>query len=243
MPDITDLVPAARELPPARAQALRTALEEAVRAPQPRRSLPATPRVLVPAALVVVVVAAIAVFSTVFAPKPAYASWTARPGTLGNSETAQVGADCARSVHERFPMAAADLRPVLGERRGTFKTALLASGPQLALCAAWLGDTGAGTNRGDDLAGLVLDAAPDPSRTVQTIAVPGQLSGPDAARIAYGFVSANVAAVTVTTEDGKQVFATVAGGCFLAWWPSGAGAARIEAFDAAGRFLGFDVGR
>jgi hypothetical protein len=237
MHDILGDLPATRELPAARAETLRIAIERTARGSQPRRRPLTSPWFLVPAGVVGLALAVLLVVNAVLTPKPAYASWTAQPGALTSAETTELGARCAASVRGLFPLASADLRPVVGERRGTFQTALVASGPQVALCADWLGTADGGNIRGGNLSGLALDAALEPGEVLRTIAVPGQLTGPDAARIAFGLVSSDVAGVTVTTGDGKRVTASVESGYFLAWWPSGAEANLVEAFDSSGRVL------
>lgn len=236
MHDILDDLPDMRTIPIGRAETLRSAIEQAARRPPPRRRSLATPRLLVPAGVLGLAMAVLLVVNTL-APNSAYASWTAQPGSLTSAESVELGGRCAESVRAQFEFAADDLRPVLGERRGTFQTALVASGPQLALCADWLGIPDGGEVRGGSLSGLTLDAALEPGEVLRTIAVPGQLTGPEAARIAFGSVAPNVAAVLVTTDDGKRVTASVEGGYFLAWWPSAAGAAKIEAFDRTGQTL------
>jgi hypothetical protein len=245
MRDILDDLPAQRSLSPARAHTLRANLEQFARRPAPRRKLFASARFLVPTTALVVsaVVAVVVITGTTLVSKPAYASWTPKPGALNSAEITAIGHECARSVQSIFPNASAGLRPVLGERRGTFQTALIADGGQVALCAAWLGTQDGGTVRGSNLSGLAVDAALAPGTALSSLATPGQLSGPEAARITFGLVSAEVAAVRVTTEDGREIEASVSGGYYLAWWPSGSGATLIEAFDAAGRSLAKEPGR
>lgn len=230
---VLDDLPARREMSAARAVTLRHAIERAARDQRPTRRK----------AWFIVPVAACAlgalllVIANPVTPTAAYASWTAQPGTLTSAETTELGERCARSVHSTFNNAAGDLKPVVGERRGTFQTALIASGPQIALCADWLGVSHGGSVRGSSLSGLVLDAVLKQGEVLRTVAVPGQLNGPDAARIAFGLVSPDVHAVKVVTADGVEVTASVRSGYFLAWWPSGADAAKVKAFAATGELL------
>ncbi|GAA3858825.1 hypothetical protein GCM10022243_25570 [Saccharothrix violaceirubra] len=235
MHDILGDLPAARRIPAAKAESMRMGIERAVRA-RPRRR---TRRgwLLVPAGAVALLVAVLLVADVLVTPQPAYASWTAEPSGLGPAETAALGTRCADDVRDAFPDAASDLRPVVGERRGVFQTALVASGRQVALCADWLGVRDGDSVRGGTLSGLTPDAALAPGEVLQTVAVPGQASGPDAARIAYGLVSPEVSRVTVDTADGRHVTASVHDGYFLAWWPSGADPEQVTAFDSAGRAL------
>lgn len=229
---VLDDLPARREMPAARAATLRHAIERAARDQRPRRR---KAWFLVPVAACAL--GALLLILNPVTPTAAYASWTAEPGTLTPAETTALGTRCARSVIASFPTAAADLKPVVGERRGTFQTALIASGPQVALCADWIGVPDGASLRGSSLNGLVLDAVLKQDEVVRTIAVPGQLNGPDAARIAFGLVSPDVRAVKVITADGVEVTASVQSGYFLAWWPSGAGAANVKAFAATGELL------
>jgi hypothetical protein len=230
---ILDDLPARREMPTARVTALRHAIERAARG---RRPAHRKAWFLVPAGAAACALAVVLVANTL-TPTAAYASWTAVPGTLTSAETTALGAQCATSVRASFPNAADDLKPVVGERRGTFQTALIAGGPQIALCADWLGVPDGEGVRGSSLSGLVLDAALKQGEVLQTIAVPGQLSGPDAARIAFGLVSSDVRAVKVITAEGVEVTASVQRGYFLAWWPSGSSAASVKAFAADGQLL------
>lgn len=230
---VLDNLPGRREMSAARATTLRHAIERAARGRRPahRKAWFFVPAGAAACALGVVLVA------NILTPTAAYASWTAEPGTLTSAETTALGTQCATSVRSSFPNAAADLKPVVGERRGTFQTALIASGPQIALCADWLGVADGDSVRGSSLSGLVPDAALKQGEVLQTVAVPGQLNGPDAARIAFGLVSPDVRAVKVTTTDGVVVTASVQSGYFLAWWPSGAGAAKVQALAATGQVL------
>ena len=108
--------------------------------------------------------------------------------------------------------------------------------------ADWLGTSVGSTVRGGDLSGLSLDAVRQPDQILRTIAVPGQLTGPDAARIAFGLVSPMVTRVVVTTSDGRQVTASVQDGYFLAWWPSAASPTLTQALDASGWVLARENG-
>jgi len=181
--------------------------------------------------------AAIFVVSSVLSAPGAYASWTATPSPLASSETQSLGTACADRVRARFPDASPHLQPVVAERRGDFKTALIADLAQVAVCADWIGPISGNTQRGSTLEGLTTAAALPPGQVVSLVAVPGQLGGPDALRMAYGLVASTVARVVVQTTDGHTVTASVDHGYFLAWWPTGSEIRTITAHDAAGRTL------
>lgn len=247
MPTILDQVPAPRALPPGRADLLRAQLvEHARRHPEadPRPYAGSSPRAprrtlrwtrLVPVG-VAAAGAAVAVALNVAAPAPAYASWTASPTAMDPDQMRTEGAACVADVRSAFPSARADLAPVVGERRGDFRTSMVAAGDQVSVCAEWLGERSEDhVQTGNTLDGLVTDAVLPKDAEVALLAVPGQTSGTGAARVAFGLVSPRVKRLVVTTVTGTEVTATVANGYFLAWWPSGAEVATLTSYDAAGR--------
>jgi hypothetical protein len=63
---------------------------------------------------------------------------------------------------------------------------------------------------------------------------PGQLNGANPFRIAYGQVAPSIGRVVIDTTDGLHVNATVHGGRFFAWWPTGADPATITGLAADG---------
>lgn len=236
MNDLVDLVPAERDLDPARAERMRTSLVEWAERndePEPRQSLPGRRLVAVAAAATVAAVG-IVVGADALRPDSAYAGWTASPDEITGSELAALGEDCVASVQDAFPNAPAGLAPVLGDRRGDFETTLIASDGSVALCATWLGANADGVQQGNTLDGLVLNARLTPGNNVELLANPGQTGGDDAARVAFGLVSDEVASVDLLAEDGTELTASVVSGHFLGWWPSGADVEEITARDASG---------
>lgn len=236
MNDLINLPPAAT-LPEHRVIELRERLLHDIAAAETPATTPRhrrTPWLLGSAAAAL---AAVALAGPALFPQPAYATWTSSPDTLGASETTLLGSECAASVHRDFPDAATDLRATVGERRGDFRTVVLAGPKQVSVCADWLGVSSATEGRGSSFAALTVDADIPAARSVALLGVPGQLNGPDAARIAYGLVDPRVSTLTVTTTDGRDVLASVGNGHFVAWWPSGAEAETVVAKDVAGRVL------
>jgi len=182
--------------------------------------------------------AAIVVISSLVAPHPAYASWTATPDRLGAAETNTLAKQCVHRVQDRFPNASPRLGPVLGERRGDFKTVLVADQDQVSICADWLGRRTGDTQRGSTLEGLTTGAQLSKGQALSLIAVPGQRTGPGAVRMAYGLVGSTVSDVIVRTTDGREVKASLDQGYFLAWWPSGSEVSTIVAQDRTGHTVG-----
>ncbi len=162
---------------------------------------------------------------------PSFASWTANPYQLSPASAAPAAAECKRSlVAERFPEGDAEsLGPVVAEQRGDFTAVLLAS-PN--------GGWGVCLPLRDGQLNGVGTVDPMPAGSVLVVdSVPGQLNGNGAARMAVGRIDPTVRGVIVNTTDGRRVTASVAGGRFLAWWPSGAEVASATAYTASGRQL------
>lgn len=221
-----DLTPA-RQMPVETARRMRGELELAVAAPaKPQPKIGVGWRAFGAGAIAAGVTAVLVVQPWVST--TAYASWTGTPDQVDASTTQALGADCARQQESHFKDLSAVV-PVLAERRGDFTAVLMGGGGSLSVCVSTLsGDLG-GQTRPDAMpagAALVLDANP------------GLLTGPDAFRVAYGRVSADVTKVVVQTQDGLTVTASTSKGYFLSWWPSGAGPSTITAADGDGRQVG-----
>lgn len=224
--NVIDDIPAGRDLPPGRADARRLALERETRGPARPPFRARRLAVVLASAAIVGAAAAYVAVSPPWGVSAAYASWTAVPGQLGPAATQALGASCAQSLQQHFKDANG-LAPALGEQRGKFSAVVLGDAANVGVCVNVNGILGGFSTRSPIPAGsaLVLEAAP------------GLLTGPDAARAAYGEVSPQVTRVVVTTQDGRTVTASVGGGYFLGWWPSGADPATIAAYDAAGAQL------
>jgi hypothetical protein len=226
---ILNAVPPARSMPPDVAQRMRHELEFAVAAPEPSRpksrvrwGAPTTG-----VAATVAVAAAILVIQP-WASTSAYASWTAAPDQVDVATEQALGAACTQQQRAHFKDFSAVV-PVVAERRGDFTAVLMGGGGSAAVCVS----TTAG-----DLGGQTQLSPMPAAATVIMDDDPGLLSGPDAFRVAYGRVSADVAKVEVQTQDGLTVIASTAQGRFLSWWPSGAGPSTIIATDSSGRQVG-----
>jgi len=224
---ILNAVPLARSMPPDVAQRMRHELEFAVAAPEPSR-----PKTRVRWGALTIAAAAAAA-AAILAIQPwvstsAYASWTAAPDQVDAATTQTLGAACAQQQRAHFKGFSAVV-PVVAERRGDFTAVLMGGGNSTAVCVS----TTAG-----DLGGQTQLSPMPAAATVVMDDNPGLLSGPDAFRVAYGRVSADVAKVVVQTQDGLTVIASTAQGRFLSWWPSGAGPSTITASDGAGRQVG-----
>jgi hypothetical protein len=160
----------------------------------------------------------------------AYASWTAVPDQLDATALATAGNACEQQLNAHFPGQATGLRPTVGETRGKFTAILLAAGQRVGICIA-------GIPHGS--LGGILDLSPASSTTGLTLdAEPGLLAGPGAAREAFGrVIDPAVTKVVVNTTDHRSVTASVAGGFFLAWWPSGADPTDVTGYNAQGDVL------
>jgi len=230
---IFDDLPAAREMPTAHAvarqHAIETQLPQLLGQQGPHRG-----RVLsVAAASAAVATAAVIAAVNPWSSTPAYASWTAVPDQLDRVATQQLGITCAKDLQRHFNGSASGLTAALAERRGQFQAVLLQGvhdgGTSMGVCV--------NTHHGD-LGGLTSVLAPlTAGQVIMLDGNPGQTSGPDAARVAYGRTSTAVARVVVTTQDNRTVTASAGGGYFLAWWPSGPGVSAVSAYAANGREL------
>lgn len=161
--------------------------------------------------------------AVMFASSPAAsAAWSAVPAPIAVSAGDPMLQRCLADLPTgpRDLVGHAPLTPIVAERRGTSRAALLEGADSQAICIA------TPTSR---MGGRTLS----PSLAVgNDISVSGNGGSSDAAsgdRYVYGRVSSRVAAVAVTTTTGLQVTASVARGSFIAWWPGGAGPATITA--------------
>ncbi len=207
-----------------------------VESPDPRRleAILATP---VPAAprrrRLIVGVAAMAAAAAVAVAIPttgllgtdgaAYASWTADPGSL--SESDRSAADDACRDHG-LDLSAPELR--LAERRGDWAVLLYAGtrgiDPVVAGCMARVP---AGSSDVDDVdLGWVGGQGAVPTGAQFTDGGMMQFGGTSllgrdrpTVSLVLGDVGPDVSALTIRTSDGRDVVATVADGHYVAWWP------------------------
>lgn len=154
-------------------------------------------------------------------PDPAYASWTPVPRQAAAADRAVADGACRRAG---LDLSAPTL--ALAERRGNWMVLLYTSSePVVTACMAHLPP-------GDDTAGDI-----DRARAGGRGAVPRggqftegaifQFGGARAfgrrdrptVSLTEGEVGEDVAALSIQTEDGRDVRATVADGRYVAWWP------------------------
>lgn len=189
---------------------------------------------------------------------PAYASWTATPASLNETEIAAITAACAPTLgytDDEFDWSLLDETPTLTERRGDYALALWTNASDNVAAmdcllqlenGTWKMIGGGGVlsldPRGETSLTLFDGATGEyPSDTVATGADVGILmsgwtsvkGGNDVARV-VGMVGPDVAELVFHIPTG-DVTATVGNGWFIAWWPAGSG---IRAVD---RTIGYTV--
>jgi hypothetical protein len=189
--------------------------------PRPATLTPARPRrrlILIPAAALVLTVALVVVQS-VRADDQAYASWTAVPATVADSDLDAVAAACKDTLRgSSIDLSRAGL--VLAERRGDH-VALLYRTDDPDMSAVCLARNPQGSTEVDGVdtavggsSGPALQAPPE-SYTQGTIA---QLDG---ASVTDGAVGDEVKGVTIHAGT-LTVEASVQNGRYAAWWPGDA---------------------
>jgi hypothetical protein len=218
-------------MPPGRAETRRVALRREIQAgPAPHRRMTGAGfrwKVAVPALAAGAVAAAFAISTLTTHRASLTASWTAIPTALSSDDSARVQQQCQAQLQaQHWPISVSAMTGVLAERRGQLTAVLLSGADEYGVC---IGDPGSPLFSGIGMVGpfaraggLVLDGNP------------GKLNGSDPFRVAYGQVAPSVTSVVIDTADGRHVDATVDGGRFFAWWPSGADPKSITAFAADG---------
>lgn len=234
MTTILDTIPEARALPAGREEAILADLLETIAGEPPARGRRAW-RYLASAGVVAAGTAAVLTLTNIIGADAAYASWTASPSAVSPDRVSALGAACADRVRDAHAGARSDLAPVAAEQRGAYTTMLVAAAGQVSVCADWTGQAAADGHRGGTFEGLVTGATLPKGQAVELLGVPGQVSGSDAVRFAFGLAAPQVHRIVVTTTGGVEVTATVAQGHFLAWWPSGDEVGTLRAFDSGGR--------
>lgn len=218
-------------MPPGRAEARRVALRREIQAGPPARRRMAVTRwkvMAVPALATAAVAGAFAISALTTRPASSLtASWTAIPVPLSSSERAHAQQLCQAQLQSRhWPISVSAMTGVLAERRGQLTAVLLSGTGEYGMC---IGDPGNPLFSGIGMVGQ-FDAATE----LILDGNPGKLNGSDPFRVAYGQVASSVASVVIDTADGRRVDATVAGGRFFAWWPSGADPTSITAYASDG---------
>ena len=225
--DVEQLAPPDLPLPPGRTELRADALVREIRAGAGRRST--TPwKVGIPLVSTCVLVVAIAIAA--LPPHSDLAgSWTPDPDPVSPVDMAAAGTACSAELARasaHWPIKPAAMTPVLAERRGRLTAVMMMGDRQYGMCVII---------DGDNVSSTLGEVEPfEPSTGVLLEGAPGLLNGSIPFRLAYGQVAPSVAHVTIKVADGRTVEATVAGGRFFAWWPSGADPSTIVATDDAG---------
>ncbi|NCT90349.1 hypothetical protein GXB85_05195 [Cellulomonas sp. APG4] len=232
-----DPAPPVDDVPLRRAEAARhrilasdPAAPLAVEPPDRRR--PAVRWVAIPAAAAALAAVGWALPGQLGGAHPAYASWSASPGTLAAADRAVADAACRDQLRMPSP------EPVVAERRGAWVALLYTGGDLVGACLAHV-PPGAGD------AGYVTSGAASGSDVAYDDGVDGhvegaffQFGGPTEAgqevptvSFTEGRVGPEVDGLTLETPGGTEVEATITDGRYVAWWP---GPAFPEVFDDEG---------
>jgi len=217
-----------------RADAMLTRLLAAP-VPEPGRTTTDRPRrrrrrLLAPAALLA---AAVVALSTALGGGSAFADWSAVPTTLPATTAAAADSTCRANLGIADP----SLRVVLGERRGGWTYVLLdgPGGEGACLMPDAMVGTSSATARRSGFFGTYdaeHEEAPTPTRDgiVETESMMGVVTV--RGRLPFrtvdglfvwttGYAGRDVIRVTVDPPVGPDVVASLEGGRFSAWWPSG----------------------
>jgi hypothetical protein len=192
------------------------------------------PALLVVAAVVVGAVALQAVDLGGSGAPRAFAAWTATTTTPPASQLASADASCGRSyslmVKAGLPDVAGSLPPLtLTDSRGPFEL-LLYSDPSWFFACFW----------GHGSASLDGGGGPEAPASPNSIGVPqvpfDRNANGSGYTMAYGYVGAQVRAVTLDLTNGTSVEATVQNGLYAAWWPVRTDVASAAVTTSAGVF-------
>ena len=154
---------------------------------------------------------------------PAFATWTAAPGTLIGSERDNAVSDCRRSTQRvgggMYAAEHSAAEVAIAERRGAWVTIIL-TGPDgfEASCttdatAPWFRKGAFGS------VGKPANAAALPARAIAPTQLGTGTIADKPISLASGRVGAEVARITYTNSAKKEVIATVAKGHFAFWLP------------------------
>jgi hypothetical protein len=186
--------------------------------------------VLAPAALLT---AGVVALSAVFGGGSAFADWSAVPTALPAATAAAAAATCRAQLGVGDP----DLRVVLGERRGGWSYVLL-DGPRgegaCLMPDAMVGTSDSTARRRGFFGSYDPEHVepPTPARDsiVETESMMGVVTVPGRLPVltvdglfvwTTGYAGPDVVRVTVDPPVGPDVVASLEGGRFSAWWPSG----------------------
>jgi hypothetical protein len=189
---------------------------------------------LLAVAAVVVGAVALAVDLTGSGAPSAFAAWTATTTTPPASQLASADASCSRFYGPLIkkvspPDIPSSLPPLtLTDSRGPFEL-LLYSDPSWFFACFW--------GHGSAIS-LAWNGGPEAPASPHSIGVPqvpfDRNADGSGYTMAYGYVGAQVKAVTLHLTDGTNVEATVQNGFYAAWWPVRTDVASAEVTTSAG---------
>lgn len=210
------------------ARILATPASERVPQRSPRSRVPARALLLVAAASVLALVASV---TGILGGGTAYASWTARPSVLPSAQQEELAQQCrdylspGATGQDGTPYAAdlqaADL--VVADTRGQWSYVVLSGAAGLeATClveeARGLRHLLPGVGSSAGSYGFIAIPTPGPREIIGS-GLMAMSNDEGSAWSTEGHLGGDVVAVTVLTETGLEVEATVVNGRFAAWWP------------------------
>lgn len=177
----------------------------------------------------------------------AFAGWTAAPTHPAGGQTATALGDCTSQLAVSSPgIPAADWQPLATDTRGPFTALILQGDHATATCLTGPSFTTVGVNSTQDGGSQHVLSGSGPNSAVTSLLQPtaaGPITTAAQAQtsvdgqpyaLVQGQLESGVTGVTLSLSDGTQVQATVAGGSFVAWWPSHASATSAQATTNSG---------
>lgn len=154
---------------------------------------------------------------------PAFATWTAVPGTLIGAERDDAVADCLTSTRRvgdgMYSNELSAAKAAIAERRGAWVTVVL-TGPDGFAASCTADATAPWFDKGSfGSVGKSTNAAALPARGIDVSQLGTGTSSNKPLSIASGRVGADIAAITYTNSANEEVIATVAKGHFAFWLP------------------------
>ena len=154
---------------------------------------------------------------------PAFATWTAAPGTLIGSERDNAVSDCRRSTQRvgggMYSAEHSAAEVALAERRGAWITVIL-TGPEGYEASCTTDATAPWFSKGSfGSVGKSANAAALPARGIAVSQLGTGMSSGKPLSSAVGRVGPEVAAITYTNSANEEVIATIAKGHFAFWLP------------------------
>lgn len=224
--NIEDLVWTTNDLPAERRLGLKRDLVTRIARHDRRRR-----RLRVAAGIGVGATAAASTVAVMLSSTPAAsAAWSAVPAPVAISVNDPMVQQCLADLPAGPSeyIGHAQLTPMVAERRGTSRAALLGGDDSQAICI---------TTPTSRTGGRTLSPALAVGHDISLIGNGGSTDAASGDRYVYGRVSSRIVAVAVTTTTGLQVTASVAHGSYVAWWPGGAGPATVRAEGLSGQVI------